>query len=69
MAELMALLPEDLLDGLRLWAANVPTTDAGWETVRVFWIGPGPDEEERARERSHLRRVADGLRMIFGPNV
>jgi hypothetical protein len=66
MVELMALLPDDLLDGLKVWAANAPTTDEGWEAVRFFWIGPGTDEEGRAQERAHLRPIADALRTSFG---
>jgi hypothetical protein len=69
MAELITLLPEDLIGGLKKWVANAPTTDEGWEAVRVFLIGPGPDEETIAENRRHLRSVADGLRTVFRRNV
>jgi hypothetical protein len=69
MVELMALLPDDLTDGLKVWAANAPRTDEGWESVRVFRIGPGPGEEGRAQGRAHLRRIADALRTSYGRDV
>jgi hypothetical protein len=68
MVELMALLPEELHDAVKEWADNAPTADEGWDSVRVFWIGPGPDEDGRTRERAALRRTAEGLRSFFGCN-